>query len=170
MCVWGGVLTLSFIGDKPSFDSFADWKSQYSVPENQKPSFGLGFKASTTLGPFDALPVYNAAYRFVLDLCGACAKIQRDYKYSLGEQARLAGMRMLVCISEALKQYSFSEQKSCYLKEARERMTESQLCLRLLNDLHVISDKRYVGFADIPQEISKQLYSWEKSEKASRPE
>ena len=116
---------------------------------------------------FDAFPLYNVAYRLERDLCIVCSKMPRDYKYSLGEEARLAGMRMLVCVSEALKSSSDLLQ---YLKEAREKLTEAKICIRLMNDLRIVSDKRYVCFVEMTEDISKQLYGWEKSEKASEPE
>ncbi len=118
---------------------------------------------------FDAFPVYAAAYSFVRELCIVCSKIPREYKYSLGDEARLAGMRMLVFICEALKATMTSDLLP-YLKEAREKLTEVQICLRLLDDLHIVSDKRYAGFVEMTEDISKQLYGWEKSEKVSRPE
>ena len=43
-------------------------------------------------------------------------------------------------------------------------MLDVQLSLRLLNDLKVLPDKRYVSFLEMAENTIKQLWNWERSE------
>ena len=54
------------------------------------------------------------------------------------------------------------------IRNARLAMLDVQLSLRLLNDLKVIPDKRYVPIMEQTEVVVKQLSNWERSEMARR--
>ena len=48
--------------------------------------------------------------------------------------------------------------------EMREVLLETQVYLRLLNEMHYIAEKKYLELAELTAGMSKQLAAWEKSE------
>ena len=87
---------------------------------------------------YNNLPVYGKAYQLLLEITVLCSCLDRRFRYSLGED-RLEN-----------------------IKQSRRALAEVQLCLRLLNDLKVITDKRYVPFMVITDDISEQLSKWDR--------
>ena len=111
--------------------------------------------------PFNSLPVYGAAYRLALDATQMASRLERNYRCSLGEDIRKGVNHSLVYIMLAGK----GEDREGNIHSARISMLEVQLNLRLLNDLKVLPDKRYVVFLDMTEDIIKQLSNWERSER-----
>lgn len=89
------------------------------------------------------------------------SRLERNYRYSLGEDIRRGVNHALVCIMLAGK----GEKREANVHSARISMLEVQLGLRLLNDLKVLPDKRYVVFLDMTEDIIRQLSNWERSER-----
>ena len=85
--------------------------------------------------------------------------VQRDYRYSLGEQVKRSAMDMLVLIFKANKSYNKSE----HIATAREKLVEVQVLLRVFNDIKQISDKQFAMFMEMTVSVSKQLAAWERS-------
>lgn len=117
-------------------------------------------KAETIVNkPADALPVYGLAYRLLLELTVLCAGLDRRFRYSLGEDIRREAKTLLLCSDLAGKGFDKMEN----ISGARRALVEVQLGLRLLSDLKVITDKRYLPFMEVTVEISRQLSNWERS-------
>lgn len=110
-------------------------------------------------GGNQGLPVYGTAYRLVLEVTVLCAGLDRRFRYSLGEDIRREAKNLLIAADSAGKGMDRTEN----LLRARRSLMEVQLGLRLLNDLKVISDKRYIPFVEITTEIDRQLSNWERS-------
>lgn len=53
--------------------------------------------------------------------------------------------------------------KAAHIAEARERLVEAQVMMRVLNDTRQLSDKQYVQLVERSTSVSKQLASWERS-------
>lgn len=87
------------------------------------------------------------------------ARLERNYRYSLGEDVRLGVKKAVLSISLAAK----GEDREVNIHSARLAMLDVQLSLRLLNDLKVLPDKRYVYFLEVAEDIVKQLSNWERS-------
>lgn len=85
--------------------------------------------------------------------------MQRDFRYSLGEQVKRSTMDMLVLIFKANKSHS----KAAYISEAREKLVEVQVLLRVFSDTRQLSDKQFAMFMEYVVSISKQLAAWERS-------
>jgi len=84
--------------------------------------------------------------------------MQRDFRYTLGEQMKQTVVEIMVLIFKANK----TKDKVGYISEAREKLVEVQVLSRLLNDLKQVSDKQYLTAAVKIEGISKQLTAWEK--------
>lgn len=87
------------------------------------------------------------------------SRLERNYRYSLGEDIRLGVKRAALCITLAGK----GEDRAENVRSARLAMMDVELSLRLLNDLKVLPDKRYVYFLEMVEDIIRQLSNWERS-------
>ena len=131
------------------FSDYKEWRS--------------GFTANSSLSrkeaPFNSLPVYGLAYRLTIEITEMTSRLERNYRYSLGEDIRLGIKKTLLSITLAGK----GEGREVNIHAARLAMLDVQLSLRILADLKVLPDKRYVYFLDITEDIVKQLTNWERS-------
>ncbi len=105
------------------------------------------------------LPVYEDTYQLFLQLILLSSKMQRDFKFTVGEQIKKTLIDMMVLIYKANK----SMDKVLQISLAREKLVEVQLIIRVFNDTRQISDKQFVLLAERTTSISKQLACWEKS-------
>lgn len=111
------------------------------------------------MAAYTELKVYEDSYRLFLQLVTSTARMQRDYRYSLGEQVKRAAMDMLVLIFKANK----NREKTAYISEAREKLVETQILLRVFNDTRQLSDKQFAMFMEMTVSVSKQLAAWERA-------
>lgn len=66
------------------------------------------------------LPVYEECYQLLLSIVTYTRHIQRDLRYTLGEQLKQNTVDMLVLIFKANK----TEKKAGYIASAREKLVE----------------------------------------------
>jgi len=99
------------------------------------------------------------AYRLAVELTSFAARLDRNYRYSLGEDIRRCSKEVVLCVSLAGK----GEEKTLNLHRSRLSIQDVQISLRMLCDLKVIPEKRYVYFLEITENIVKQLSNWERS-------
>ncbi|MDY6277800.1 MAG: four helix bundle protein [Bacteroidales bacterium] len=145
-----GVL-VKYPGDV-DLSGFEEWKLQQKTEQQGKP-------VKKARLPEDVYPVYPATYSFLIEITKLSANLDKKYKYSLGEELRLSVMRCLLNITAA----SVPPGQSDSLSKAAWEMEETQLCLRILNDLKVIGDLRFIGFMDTTNEIMKQIKKWQRA-------
>ena len=137
----GGVDMRLKISELADFSKFQEWKD--AVPkEGASPSREVRDSS---------LRVYGDAYCLSLEVCRLCANLDKTYKYSLGEQLRLASFNLILAV------------QGSKAAEARRLLAEVQLCLRMLADLKAIPQKRFLSFVEVTDNISKQLLAWERS-------
>lgn len=144
-----GGKTLYFDG-LVDMSGYSEWASSFEVT-NCKP-----VKAS-----YNSLPVYGEMYRFVLEMTDFASRLNRNFRYSLGEDVRKESKRALLCVILAGK----SENRLDNIHSAYLSMLDIQLSLRMLNELKELPDKRYVSFMEQTDSIVKQLVLWERSER-----
>lgn len=135
---------------------YEEWASSFSFPAKSNESAAR---------PFDSLPVYGIAYRLAVELTAFASRLDKNYRYSLGEDIRRSSKSALLCISLAGK----GEERVSNIHSARISTLDVQLSLRLLNDLKVLPDKRYVYFLELTEDMVKQLSNWERSERRRSP-
>ena len=136
------------------FDGYTEWVSGFAESMEE----GASRKGDA---PSGSLPVYGAAYRLAVEATEMASRLERNYRYSLGEDVRRGVNDALLRIALAGK----NEDRKGNIRAARLSMLEVQLCLRLMNDLKVLPDKRYVVFLDMTEDIIRQLSNWERSER-----
>ncbi len=108
---------------------------------------------------YTELKVFEDSYQLFLQLVTSTARMGRDFRYTLGEQVKRAAMDMMVLIFKANK----SREKAGYISQARERLVEVQILLRVFNDTRQMSDKQFALFMDVTVSVSRQLAAWEKT-------
>lgn len=149
------------ISPKPDFAGFVLWKSSVSKERSEI------MRQERRTPHFNNLPVYGVSYRLALDVTNLCSSLDRRFRYSLGEDLRNSAKQIVLNITWAGK----DDEKVDCIVSARHSLTEMQLCLRLLNDLKAITDKRYVSFLELTNDLSSQLSKWEQhSRQYSSPE
>lgn len=87
------------------------------------------------------------------------ARLERNYRYSLGEDIRRSVKNAVLLITLAGK----GENRAENIRAARLSMLDTELSLRLLSDLKVLPDKRYVYYMEMVEDIIRQLSNWERS-------
>lgn len=112
-----------------------------------------------TVAIYTNLPVYEECYQLLLQLVTFSRQMQRDFRYTLGEKLQQTVVDIIVLIFKANK----TEQKTTHIADAREKLVEAQVMMRVLNDIRQLSDKQYVQLVERTTSVSKQLASWERS-------
>ena len=105
------------------------------------------------------LRLYGLSYRLALELAKDAALLNRQYRYSLGEQIRMSSFHLSLDVEVA----GLSGDKLAPVERAVEGVRELQLCMRMLVDLNALPQKRYVYYLEMMTDISKQLHNWERS-------
>ena len=77
-------------------DGYSEWISGFAKTLAEGVS-------SKTDAPFNSLPVYGAAYRLAVEATQMASRLERNYRYSLGEDIRRGINHTLVCIMLAGK-------------------------------------------------------------------
>ncbi|MBQ4299654.1 MAG: four helix bundle protein [Bacteroidales bacterium] len=131
--------------------SYVQWRNSFAVPsvsQRNEPHF-------------NSLPVYGMSYRLAVEVTEMASRLERNYRYSLGEDIRKGAKSAVLSITLAGK----GENRADNIHSALITILDVQLSLRLLNDFKVLPDKRYVYFLESTEDILKQLSNWERSER-----
>jgi len=70
-----------YFNDLISLDGYTEWGSDFAKTLEE----GALHKSGA---PFNSLPVYGAAYRLALEATQMASRLERNYRYSLGEDIR----------------------------------------------------------------------------------
>lgn len=105
---------------------------------------------------YDNLPVFKDTYDLLLLFIRQSQNMQRDFKYTIGQELKKELMSLCISIYQA----NAAVEKEDFITEARKKMVVIKLNFRLLHDTHQISTKQFAMFADKTEGIAKQLSSW----------
>lgn len=108
------------------------------------------------------LPIYKATYTLLLDVTKTMQHVPRDCRYTLGQDLRRKLTELLVLIYQANR----THHKLKTIALMRDTLLEAQVYMRLMSDMHYISEGRYLALAEQTSNMSKQLTAWAKSERA----
>lgn len=107
------------------------------------------------------LPIYRASYSLLLDVTRTMTNVPRDCRYTLGQDLR----RKLTDIILLIYRANRTRQKVKTISLMRETLLEAQVYIRLMSDMHYISERKYAALAEQTAGMSKQMAMWEKSER-----
>lgn len=108
---------------------------------------------------YSELPVYKSTYDLLLAIFNFTKDFSKAYKYTVGDSLKKETIELLTLIYRA----NTKRDKENVLQEARERIEVIRLFIRLMKDMHQISLKKFVQINIDVENVSKQLYSWQKA-------
>lgn len=109
---------------------------------------------------FNELDVYKTSYDLSLNIFRFTEKMNRTFKYTLGEKLNNNAVTLLLCIYKANSDKQGRYEK---LQVGRECAVEIRLLLRLAKDLNILSVSRLAVMNNMLESISKQFYGWQQS-------
>ena len=128
---------------------FLEWKAGLELKESEG-----------KMVLYDQLPVYKATYDLLVDIFQLCQNMERDYKFTIGEELKKEVIKLIMNVYRA---NSRRDGKLSLIGDARENAEVVRLMLRLLQDLKQIKEeKRFVDMNEKLESISKQLTAWQR--------
>ena len=108
---------------------------------------------------YSNLPVFQDTYQLLLQFVQLSRNMQRDYRYTLGEQVKRAILDTMLAIFRANK----TTDKIGDIQQGREKIVETQIVIRVLHETRQISTKQFALMIECTEKVSKQLANWETS-------
>jgi hypothetical protein len=105
---------------------------------------------------YNQLPVYKASYDLLLQLFQISKNMERDYKFTLGENIKNEATTLIIQIYKANTQ----QDKREFLLLAKEKVEVIRLLLRIYKDLKQLSVQQYVTVSEQLDTVSKQVNAW----------
>ena len=102
------------------------------------------------------LDVYKSSYKLLTEVYKSFRNLNREYKYTIGEKVKERVFEVLVGIYRANR----SKDKVACLHKALEDVEYIRLSLRLLRDLGVLSEKKFVRLMQISEDVLVQFEKW----------
>ena len=113
------------------------------------------------MAQYDELPVYKATYDLLLEIFRFTKDFSKEYKYTVGESLKKETIELIMLIYRANSRVN----KQATLQTTLEHIEVIRLLVRLMNDMHQISLKRFVEVNTQVEKVSKQLTGWQKNQK-----
>ena len=118
--------------------AFLEWKSSTRIKEPKRKAVGpLEIPEEWLQKPQvmkeENLPVFKMVYDLLLRLFHESRKLDKDFRYTLGEDLKHHLLRVEVCIYHAHDEKEASS-KVVFIAEALDRMLEVKLAVRILHD------------------------------------
>ncbi len=108
------------------------------------------------MSQYSHLPIFQKSYKLNLEIYKATRQFPRAFKYTLGQTLKELATDLLNEIVAANQ----AEQKVDLLKNARLKLEQFRIHLRLACDLRIVSLGRYEALNRDIEEVSKQLSGW----------
>jgi four helix bundle protein len=107
------------------------------------------------------LPVYKASYDLFVYSFQLVGNLRKDYKYTVGEKLKNEIMDLMMNIYRANKRRDAKEKIERVVK-AQESIEVVRILFRLLKDLKQLSLKHFVRVNEKIEDVSRQLFGWQK--------
>lgn len=105
------------------------------------------------------LPIYREVYRLILLLFEYTSHFSREYKYTLGQDMKRDGIKLVRSIYRANRH----KEKRQYLEEFLDNFEILKLEIRLCVDLKLITIKKQSALSLLLESIGKQATAWKNS-------
>jgi hypothetical protein len=120
------------------------------------------------MATYDNLPVYKQTYDLLLQLFRVCQNMERDYKFTIGENLKKEIITLIINVYRANSREN--REKAPLLQMGRENVEVVRLLLRRLEDLRQIGIKEFILANEKLESVSKQLAAWHNSIKEEKEE
>lgn len=111
------------------------------------------------MATYDELMVYKHAYDLTVELMTLTKKMDKGYKFTLGERLNDACVELLISVYRI----NVSKDRQALFAASREQLELVRLLLRLMKDLRLVAIRRFSVLNEYVESISKQLTGWQKS-------
>ena len=102
------------------------------------------------------LDVYKSSYKLLVEIHKNFTNLNREHKYTIGEKVKEKVFDVLASIYKTNK----SENKVTMLEKILDDVEYIRLSLRLLRDLKVLNEKRYVRLLVLSEDVRVQFERW----------
>lgn len=106
------------------------------------------------------LNVYKSSYKLLVEIYKSAKNLNKEHKYTIGEKIKERSFEILLNIYRANK----ATDKVKYIDSALDDAEYIRLSIRLLRDLNVINDSKFVILSEIIEDVSNQFTKWGKYE------
>lgn len=107
---------------------------------------------------YDNLPVFKQTYDLLLLTVRLSSNLQRDFRYTIGEELK----REIIALCVGIYKANLEHEKRTFIADAREKLVVVKLLIRILHDCKQIPIKQFGMFIEHTESISKQLVAWDK--------
>lgn len=108
------------------------------------------------MGDYYHLDVYKSSYKLLVEVHKNFTTLNKEHKYTIGEKVKKKVFDVLVGIYKANK----STHKVTTLEQILDDEEYIRLSLRLLRDLRVLNEKKYVGLLVLCEDVAMQFEKW----------
>lgn len=109
----------------------------------------------------DVMQVIPRTYDLILWLVPRLKEFPRDQRFLLGDRIQTLALDVLCLLIEA----NYTKDRSGLLRQANLELEKLRYLIRLANDLHYLSTRRYQHAAERVDEIGRMIGGWAKSER-----
>ena len=111
------------------------------------------------------IPLFKKLYGFYKEFYIALREFPRHDRYSLGQQCETLVLEILGCIMRASR--LSKQDKVSFLEDASFKLNFLRVHIRLAKDVKALSNKQYVFFQTLLDEIGRMIGGWLRSVKAN---
>lgn len=111
------------------------------------------------MGHYTKLQIFVDSYEMVKLLLPKINKINKSYKYIIGEEAKRSAIRMLSLINIINTTENMSERLK-YMKQFQCYFENIKLCMKLCIDLNLLSAKEFSNIYPLMKNIHEQFIKW----------
>ena len=111
------------------------------------------------------LDVYKSSYKLLVEIHKNFTNLNKEHKYTIGEKVKEKVFAVLIGIYKANK----SDNKVTMLEKILDDVEYIRLSLRLLRDLNVLSEKRYVMLLVLCEDVRVQFEKWRNYQTTREP-
>lgn len=104
------------------------------------------------------LNVYKSSYKLLVEIYKGSKNFNKEYKYTLGEKIKERSFEVLLGIYRANK----AKEKTLYIEKALDDVEYIRLSIRLLRDLNVLNESKFVALSKIVEDVAVQFEKWGK--------
>jgi len=108
------------------------------------------------MGDYYHLDVYKVSYKLLVEIHKDFTNLNREHKYTTGEKVKEKVFEILIGIYRVNK----SVKRVAKLESILDDVEYVRLSLRLLRDLNVLSEQRYVRLLVLCEEVRMQFEKW----------
>jgi four helix bundle protein len=112
------------------------------------------------MATYNELEVFKTSYDLTLHLFRFTEKMQRTFKYTIGERLCNHSIEMLLNVYRA---NSYKNDRIDHLQNAQVNVEEIRLLMRISKDLEILPIKRFAVLSEMVESISKQVYKWKEA-------